>query len=275
MRSQSSDAMARKDIMKRIALTLALTLFAATSASAQEVETGLKSPPPTGRTYSGFSYSMGGLNLVPRSSLNSAFSAAGYPTLTNSNWSVGFGSQLEFSRWVFAGEFEWVMGVSASRELPPSPGATGFDLFKRTTRTVTANAVKGQLMAGYSVLRTDRWSITPMLGLAPILNIVEVHEFDSSDPSFGEILENPGRSTTLMNLALAGTVALGIDHRVPYKPLLGEPATMTVGLRLGYSFSPDALALPLGTITNETSQRLGFDGPFVKLVFGAGTDYRY
>ncbi|MGA9523197.1 MAG: hypothetical protein WBV82_17145 [Myxococcaceae bacterium] len=261
--------------MNRIALTLALTLLAATSASAQEVETGLKTPPPTGRAYSGFSYMTTGLNLVSRSSLNSAFSAGGFPTVSANNWSLGLGSQLEFSRWVFAGELEWVMGSIASKTLPPPPGTTGFDLFKRTTRAVSANAIKGQLMAGYSVVRTDRWSITPMLGIAPIFNIVDVHEFDDSDPSFGEVLDNPGRSTTLMNVALAGTVALGIDYRVPYKPLLGDPATMMMGLRLGYSFSPAALATPLETVSNATDHRLGFDGPFVKLVFGAGTDYRY
>ncbi len=262
--------------MNRIALTLALTLLAATSASAQQVETGLKMPEPTGKEFRGYYYASLGANLVSRSTINGALSTGGFPTLPRDNWGYGGGAQVEWGRWVLVGDFEWVNGGTVSKELPPAPGAsTPEEIFARRTRTVSLNAFKVQSQIGYSLLRTERISITPLLGLATVYNTMQVHEADHvASTSFDSVLGNPGRGTVLTNAAFAGIVALGIDYRHPYSSSgsITDQNELLFGLRVGYAFSPDGLAedLQAAPTNQSTGQNLGFDGPFVRLVVGFG-----
>ncbi len=134
----------------------------------------------------------------------------------------------------------------------------------------------GMLDVGYAVIRTSHWIVYPMGGVGGGAMQVDLRDRtgvgigpDINDPTFDEVLGDPGHRSRLNRVGVVTSVGMGIDF-VARSPRNGSTGGFLIGVRAGYLFNPAVGTWRLydQEVTGGPEAKLA--GPFVKVSFGGG-----
>jgi hypothetical protein len=237
------------DIHRRLpVVATALTLLLTAGGAAAQA--GGDSLPPESQGY----MLIGGVSL-DMDGLNTSLGARGFGELEGEMLSIGGGGHVLFGRWIL--------------------GAEGFGLLPREAENAAGSwrarvsGGGGVVNAGYAVVRTERTSIYPMLGLGGGALTLELNEIGT--PTFDDVLDDPRRGSTLNRVLMIVQPAVGIDHFIPAGEVDGMLAGAVVGVRVGYTFSPFTSDWYLDTARLAGSPDQGMEGAFIRVVIGGGS----
>jgi opacity protein-like surface antigen len=197
---------------------------------------------------------IGGIGL-DLDGINRSLGAQGFGEIGGEMFSMGGGGHVLLGRWVL--------------------GAEGFGLFPREADTPGGDwrarftGGGGLVNVGYSVVRTGGTSIYPLLGMG--VGALTLQLTEQSSPTFDDVLNNPGRGSTLNRVVMLVQPAIGLDHFVPLREVEGMIAGMVVGVRAGYTFTPVTSRWYLDTMRLAGSPDQGMDGAFVRVMIGGGS----
>jgi len=200
-------------------------------------------------------YLLAGGMRVDLDGLNAALGARGFEELASDMATVGGGGHVTLGRWVLGGE-----GVGL---VPRESDNAG-----RTWRARVSGG-SGVFNVGYLVVRSGGTSLYPLAGIgagAVVLQMVE-----RSSPTFDDVIDNPGRESTITQVVMLLQPALALDHFVPVRRVDGVDAGVLVGIRAGYTFTPVTSDFYLDQVRLPGGPEQGMEGPFVRVVIGGGT----
>lgn len=232
-----------------VLLTLAGCLVAMPATShAQAPDWLARSPELSG-------YMMIGGAALDLDGLNGALAGRGFGEVSGNTFVMGGGAHVQFGRWLLGGE--------------------GFGLFPRDTDTAAGDwrarvsGGGGVVNVGYAILRLGGTTIYPLVGIGVGALTLEMTERTS--PTFDEVIANPGRGSTLNQVAMLVQPAVGFDHFIPVAVAGDRRAGVVVGVRVGYTFSPVTSAWYLDTTRLPGGVDQGIEGAFVRVTIGGGT----
>jgi hypothetical protein len=223
-------------------------------AEAQTIETGTHPSvsKESGRRYGGFGFFTVGGMILDQQGVNDAFAAHGYPELSSTLLTFGGGGYFRFNR--------LLIGAEGFGALPRSASSA--------THETSVSGGGGVFDVGYIVTNWENLAVFPMLGIGGAgmsYNLVS-----TAPASFDQVLDDAARGATLRTGGFMGQLALGIDYTFEKRTSPNEAGGAVVGLRIGY-----ATQLPRGNWSLfgsevEGGPKVGFGGPFVRLVIGGG-----
>jgi opacity protein-like surface antigen len=187
--------------------------------------------------------------------------AAGFEAPRRNSITLGGGGYRLYRNFLVGGEGHAVLSQSQSTT---------------TGRQTGLNAGYGMLNIGYAMLRTERWIIYPLGGVGGGALQVDLRDRngtglgpDVNDPTWEEVMADPGHRSRLNRVGLVTSVGMGIDF-VARSPRSGSTGGFLVGVRAGYLFNPASGNWRLydEEVTGGPEARLA--GPFFKVSFGGG-----
>jgi hypothetical protein len=224
---------------------LALTAGACPQAEAQDV----RLPRPFGQAY----LLVGGVSL-DLSGINASLGGQGYEPIGEETASLGGGAHTLLGR--------WLLGLEGFGYLPREADRAPGDWRARLS------GGGGVFNVGYTVARLGGTSVYPVLGVGG--GALTLQMMQRGSPRFDEVLANPGRRSTLHRTALIVQPALGMDHFIPVGAPVGARTGVVVGVRGGYAFTPFTSGWYLHMDRLAASPEQGMEGPFLRVLVGAG-----
>jgi hypothetical protein len=189
--------------------------------------------------------------------LNSALTSAGYQSFDRNGWTMGGGGYGLKNRLLIGGEGHGLMFASratpSGRETRLQGGYGMFDIGTviHSTDRATIYAVGGIGGAGVQLDIQDRDGT----GLGP----------DIRDPTFDEVIRDPGRRSKLDRAAPLFGIGVGIDYF-----LSGSRGGFLVGARAGYRFTTSVDRWRLYGEEIIGGPDVGLTGPYVAFAIGGG-----
>ena len=158
------------------------------------------------------------------------------------------------------------------------------------TNTVSTAFWQYGLGAGYHLVHTDKFTLTPKLMLTPGFFTLRITKNDAPVPSLTAALVNPGSQQTaaFTSGTIAGDVGLSGQYQFFYKSTTKDISTdcgtvsetrqrsFVVGFDLGYRLSPNAhFSQPVGdrTVNNNDNPSINLSGWYVAARVGFGRRY--
>ena len=160
-----------------------------------------------------------GVRAIDLRDLNATLRQFGYTRFHQPLTMVGGGGYAMRNRVMLGGEF---YGWTGQRRGPN-------DMYYSTR----LDGGFGIANLGYLLTPTERVNLYPMIGLGGAGMSVQIDE--RSSPSFHNVMENPGRSSTLGKGALIGAISLGTDYLLTMRRTPTHVTGLTVGMRAGYT----------------------------------------
>jgi hypothetical protein len=224
-------------------------------AEAQTIETGFhpSASEESGKPYGGFGFfSMGGM-ILAQQGMNDAFAAHGRPTLSSTVLTFGGEGYFRFNR--------LILGAHGFGALPRSASSA--------THETSVNGGAGFFDVGYIVTSWEKVAVFPMLGIGG--GGMSYNVARTAPASFDQVLDDPARGATLSTGGFMGQLALGIDYyMVGKRTSANEVGGGVVGLRIGYATQVPRGNWSLFGAEVEGGPKVGFGGPFLRLVIGGG-----
>jgi hypothetical protein len=200
-----------------------------------------------------------GATSMSVSAINSQLTQAGFAGLSNDGISYGV-----------TGHFAWGrahLGVDVTRTTFGEEGLSN-------GRTDDLSATQFVGTAGYAIIAMPRISVFPILG-------VGIGQFDvtlrdrnggtrttTAQPTFAEVAQNPGASSTIAGRHLLFSVGVGGDLLVTR--IGADHAGVVFGVRAGYHASPNRTTWTLAGREVLAGPDASAGGPFVRVVIGFG-----
>jgi hypothetical protein len=163
---------------------------------------------------------------------------------------AGFGTR---GRFLIGGEGHALLGASESDAGGAHQLSTGggFGLFR----------------VGFLAISGDAFDVYPMLGIGGGAMSLKIVERDA--PTFGEVLADPERSSSLDTGMFLMDVGLGANYRI----VMGERddgiGGMLLGVSVGYTFAPGDSSWNLDGINSVAGgPTFQIEGPYVRLSIG-------
>jgi len=200
-----------------------------------------------------FMIGWGALDLEP---LNQTLASAGYPPFAEDYLTLGGGGHAVLGRLVLGGQGH---GYLQDKQDVALAGGNH--------RTSLAAGM------GFFDLGVVAWSghgvaLTPMVGLGGGALLFEIQELSS--PTFGEVLQQPGRRSSLSTSGFL--VDLGVHLDWILGPVQrGVRSGAVVGLRAGWILSPFKGSWQLDGRDIAGGPRVGIEGPYVRFSVGGGS----
>ena len=152
-------------------------------------------------------------------------------------------------------------------------GGEGHGLVRRQqsglARRTSISGGYGFFNVGYSLYRTDELRVYPLLGLGGGSLQLDISE--RAVTSFGQILDDPGRSAQVSTGGLLLDLALGADYLLALREDKDSQSGMVFGLRAGYTWAPLKGEWRLAEADVAEGPPAGIEGAYVRLVIGRGT----
>jgi hypothetical protein len=207
--------------------------------------------------HGGKGYFMIGWSALDLQPLNDALVVGGYPAITEDFLSLGGGGHAVLGR--------LVLGAQGHGYLPQSEDAA---LALGNYRTeVVAGA--GFVDLGFLLWSRGGASFTPLVGLGGGGIQLDIREL--SAPTFGQVLAQPGRRSTLTTggflIDLGASFDWILDRGRVHGVGHGGPL---VGLRAGWVLSPFTGQWELNGQDIAGGPELGLTGPYLRFMFGGG-----
>ena len=225
-------------------------------AEAQTIETGTHPSvsEESGKPYGGVGFfSVGGMILDHRG-MNDAFAAHGRPELPSTLLTFGGEGYFRVNR--------VLIGFEGFGALPRSASSA--------THETSVSGGGGFFDVGYIVTSWENLAVFPILGIGG--GGMSYNLARRAPASFDQVLDDPARGATLSTGGFMGQLALGIDYYMFGKGTSPkEVGGGVVGLRIGYATQ----LLPRGNWSLfgaevDGGPKVGFGGPFLRLVIGGG-----
>lgn len=200
-----------------------------------------------------------GATAMDVSALNTQLSAARFAGLSNGGVTYGATGHYAFGR--------ALLGADIARTIY---GNEWLD----NGRSDELNAMEFVGNASYAIVSTREWNVYPTLGVGLGKFDVTLRDRNvaggttTATPTFAEVAQNPGQSTTLSGSHLLFNVGGGVDYLIT-RSALGT-AGVVFGARAGYSLSPHNTTWTSGGRTVIAGPDASSGGPFVRVVIGFG-----
>lgn len=200
-------------------------------------------------------YLLAGGMRVDLDGLNGALAGRAFDEVASDMATMGGGGHITLGRWVLGGE--------------------GFGLLPReadnAARTWRARVTGGGgvLNVGYLVVRSGGTSLYPLAGIG--VGAVALQMVERSNPTFEDVIANPGRESTMTQVVMLLQPALALDHFITVRNVEGVNAGVLLGIRAGYTFTPATSDFYLDQTRLPGGPDQGLQGPFVRVVIGGGT----
>ena len=265
--------------MKKHSILLGLGLaMLALSTQAQDVTSGLPTVRKPRSYASTITYRLGrqGVSL---GGLNRVLEQTGYRALPGQFTVFGVTTQANSkqSPWTFISQYDF--GFNNTKQ-----GVTN------GTNTVRTSLWQYGIGAGYHVVRTDNFTLTPKLMLSPAFFALRVTRNDAPAPSLAAALVNPGsqQTATFHTGTLTADLGLSGQYQFVYKSTVKQLNTdcgpvsqmqqrsLVLGFDAGYRLSPNArFSQPLGdqTVNNGDNPTVNLSGWYVTARLGFGRRY--
>lgn len=215
------------------------------AASAQEV-------PDTSELGMGF-FQVGyiGLGL---DDLNGNLSGASFPSLSESFLTLGGAGYGSRGRFMIGGEGHALLGSSETT----MDGAT----------RLSAGGGYGFFRLGYRVLSHSGLDASPVLGVGG--GGIEVKIAERSSPTFGDVLADPQRSSTLSSGMFLLDASMALLYRITLNESEeGEAGGILVGFQGGYTFAPGSTSWRLDDLNDVAGgPKVQIEGLHVSLAVG-------
>jgi len=241
-------------------------MISAVLAGMAVVSAGLADPAEAQRTRGheardGAAFLSVGWQRMDLGELNLRLTAAGYPTFDEQRLTLGGGAYSFRDRVVLGAEGHAVVG----------PGETTLDGNHRTRLTGGI----GTVHLGYTVVRTPRLRIHPMIGLGGAGATLDI--VDRTAPSFDDVLAQPGRNARLVSGSLILDASVGSTIRLTdsVRPRGGRGG-LALGVRAGHGFAPFAGEWRMESGNDVAGgPEVTLAGPYVRVMVGGwGTGAR-
>jgi hypothetical protein len=205
--------------------------------------------------HGGKGYFMIGWGALDLSPLNDALGAGGYPTFTEDFLTLGGGGHALIGRFVLGGQGH----AYISQEHDAA--------FTAGNYRTTVSAGTGFFDLGFVLWSHDSLLLTPLVGLGGGSVTLDIRELAS--PTFGDVLAQPGRRSTLATGGFLIDVGFSLDWIIDrgHGRGHGGPA---VGVRAGWVISPIDGQWQLHEQDVAGGPELGVDGPYVRVMLGGG-----
>lgn len=136
------------------------------------------------------------------------------------------------------------------------------------TSTTSLIGGYGMFDIGYLVYSKKGLSVYPMLGIGGGGLTFKVAE--ESTPSFAELLDDPKRSVELNYGGMLLNVSLGVDYLIKMAEDETGAGGLIIGFQAGYMLAPFTHDWKMETNDVTGGPDIGFNGPYVKIMFGGG-----
>jgi hypothetical protein len=229
----------RRILMTPAAAWVALFLFAGTGFG--------QAPGAEG----GAGYFMLGANSTDIAGLNAALMASGYSAHPRRFFSLGGGGHVVIGRLVLGGEGQTLVGRNAGNPTHQTTLRGGFGFFN----------------LGYVIFSGEEFRVYPVAGIGAGGIDLEIAERGTA--SFGEILENPGRSSKLSSSGFLLNVAVGAEKIVRLGG--GRRGGLILGIRAGYVVAPVKGGWELDKSEIAGGPGISLQGPYIRVLIGAGS----
>lgn len=262
--------MMKKYSLKSKIKTLSISLAMALSLTFTQAPEARAFQAPPEFDASGFMF-LGG-QQTQFTNLNSSLSGAGYSQLSPWNMSFGGGAHIVFHGFLFEFTGEGFLSTNI------------FNINPTSAKQVWVDAGTFLFNIGYAVYPVKNLKIYPIIGLgAGDLTLRFFENKTNLPPTFKQILDSPGRFSSISNTIFLLNAGLGIDYRIPIFD--EEDFGFIIGLRGGYLFSPIPsnfwlLNNAFGATANSSSSTnngqfpiaggpgTSITGPYLKLTLG-------
>ncbi|MBC8179914.1 hypothetical protein H8E88_02210 [candidate division KSB1 bacterium] len=226
---------------------LILSLIFSSYAFAQE---------KTKKSGGGRGYSIMGLSVLNIDDLNSRLKSAGYPEFSNNFFSIGGGGHGIINKLIIGGQGGALLVGEETTKL-------GKDIFNSTLV-----GGYGFFDIGYIALSKKGFNIYPMLGVG--FGGLTFKIAEDSSPKFDNLLSDPQRSVELNYGGLLLNVSLGVDYLIKFAEDKTGTGGLIVGLQAGYMLAPFTHDWKMDENDVTGGPDIGFNGPYIKFLFGGG-----
>jgi hypothetical protein len=204
----------------------------------------------------GRGYCMMGWSMLDLDELNSRLKSKGYTEFSNSFFSIGGGGHGIINKLIIGGQGGTLIGGDETVNLNASTFKTfvigGYGLFD----------------VGYLVYSKKGLNVYPMLGMGGGGLTFTIREI--STPSFEDLLENPKRKVELIYGGFLVNISLGVDYMIKFAEDEKGTGGLIVGFKAGYMLAPFTHDWKMDDNDVTGGPDVGFNGPYVKLMFGGG-----
>ncbi|MBC7569305.1 MAG: hypothetical protein H7319_06190 [Spirosoma sp.] len=211
--------------------------------------------------------------------LNTALEQTGYRALPNQFTMVGVATQVghKESPWIMISQFDF--GLNSTKQSVTNG-----------TNTVKTSLWQYGVGAGYHIVHTDKFTLTPRLMLSPGFFSLRVTRNDAPTPSLTAVLINPGsqQTATFTSGTITGDLGLSGQYQFVYKSTTSQSTTdcgtvsetrqrlLVVGFDAGYRLSPNTrFRQPMNdqAVTNSDNPAINLSGWYVTARLGFGRRY--
>lgn len=195
-------------------------------------------------------------------SINTYLKSQGYKPVKEHYVTLSVSTTYFLNRFLFRGEFSAMLPNS---EVQPDNVRTDFRGY-----TIGAGI-------GYAVIQTPRFRLYPYAGVTSFNT--KLMFTDLSDVANMDDLVNNGHKTAEIRFSNASLdLGIQLEKMIPLKnnrwACPQNSNYLTIGARLGYNLSPDAIKARYNGSQLNGAPEYKFQGPYVKVIIGFGTKIR-
>ncbi len=263
-----------------ILLSFGLAMLAIVT-QAQDIIPSLPTAKKPRSTESTLTYRLGRQG-VSMEGLNQVLQQTGYPNLANQFTVIGIAQEMSRVDKPLAFITQFDVGLKS--------GGAANQAVTNGTNTVRATYFQYGIGAGYRLIHTTKFTLTPKVTLSPTFFTLNITSNNAPAPSVAAALVNPGsqQTATFTSSTFVGDLGLSGQYRFPYssrtKEITSDCGTTTItrerslvlGFDAGYRFGASTR---LNQSVNDQA-RNGSDNPAINLSgwyvtarFGFGTRY--
>lgn len=204
----------------------------------------------------GRGFFMFGKHTIDLDDMNAMFNNSGYTPLKDEFITFGGGGFGIINRIVIGGEGHGLIGKKQLQGPNRSYTYGGYGLFR----------------LGYIVYSKGGFNLYPMFGIGG--GGMELRITERTVPTFGDILNDPGRGIDLHSGMLLVDVSIGLDYLINLSKNGRKEGGLAVGMRFGYTYAPYVSDLKFHETVITGSPELGISGLYVRFLIGGGGSYR-
>jgi len=204
----------------------------------------------------GRGYCIMGTSIINIDDLNTKLKSAGYPEFSNNFFAIGGGGHGIINKVIIGGQGgSWLAGNEAV--------TLGGD-----TYNTSFIGGYGFFDIGYLAISKKGFNVYPMLGLGGGGFTLKIAQ--DNKPTFDELLSDPKRSVELICGGFLVNLSLGVDYTIKFAEDETGAGGLILGFQAGYMLAPFTHDWKMDSSDVSGGPEVGFNGPYVKFMFGGG-----
>ncbi|MBN2710667.1 MAG: hypothetical protein JXR46_16600 [Calditrichaceae bacterium] len=202
--------------------------------------------------WQGRGYFMFGGSSFDFGALNSRLQTSGYPKVSDDFLGFGGGGHIFKNRWIIGGEGHGFLPRES----------------ENSTYRISVKGGYGFLNLGYFLHQSAHLSLYPMIGFGGGGIRLKIEE--KSNPSFNDVLDDPGRNSEISILSMLLNFSLGADYQRKINKEEKHCSVWIVGFRIGYILDLEQGKWMMGRKSLSGAPAIAITGPYARLLIGFG-----